>query len=43
MGTYHTTLFNTWLEKILIPEFKIGQVIIMDNATFHQPKKQIFD
>ncbi|SPJ31894.1 transposase [Candidatus Protochlamydia amoebophila] len=38
-GTCHTTLFNTQLEKILIPELKTGQVIIMDNTTFHQSKK----
>ncbi|MBS4162854.1 hypothetical protein PRO82_000131 [Candidatus Protochlamydia amoebophila] len=38
-GTCHTILFNTWLEKILIPELKTGQVIIMDNVTFHKSKK----
>ncbi|WP_350339718.1 transposase [Candidatus Rhabdochlamydia oedothoracis] len=34
--TCNTDLFNTWLEKILIPELKAGQVIIMDNASFHK-------
>ncbi|WP_272946395.1 transposase [Candidatus Protochlamydia amoebophila] len=35
-GACHTILFNTWLEKILIPELKIGQVIIMDPCYFSQ-------
>ncbi|MBS4170878.1 MULTISPECIES: transposase [unclassified Neochlamydia] len=34
--TCHSLLFNFWLEKILIPELKVGQVLIMDNATFHK-------
>ncbi|SPJ31676.1 unnamed protein product [Candidatus Protochlamydia amoebophila UWE25] len=38
-GTCHTILFNTWLEKILIPELKTGQLFIMDHATFHKSKK----
>ena len=28
--------FNTWLEKILIPELAKNSVIIMDNASFHK-------
>lgn len=35
-GTCNTELFNTWLKKILIPELSQGQVVIMDNATFHK-------
>ena len=35
-GTCNTSLFITWIEKMLIPELKQGQVIIMDNATFHK-------
>ena len=31
--------FNGWLEKCLLPELKYGQVIIMDNATFHKSKR----
>ncbi|MBS4163376.1 Uncharacterized protein PRO82_000677 [Candidatus Protochlamydia amoebophila] len=38
-GTCHPILFNTWLEKILIPELKTGQVIMMDHAPFHKSKK----
>lgn len=35
-GTCNASLFNTWIEKILIPELQPGQVIIMDNAAFHK-------
>lgn len=35
-GTCNTKLFNTWVERFLIPELHPGQVVIMDNATFHK-------
>ena len=38
-GTCNTELFNTWLEKVLLPELQQGQVVIMDNATFHKSSK----
>ena len=38
-GTCNTAVFNTWIEKILIPELRPGQVIIMDNASFHKSQK----
>ena len=38
-GTCDTTLFNLWLRDFLIDELKPGQVIIMDNATFHKSKQ----
>ena len=38
-GTCDTTLFNIWTEKFLMPELSPGQVIIMDNATFHKSQK----
>ena len=28
-------LFEAWLEQFLVPELKSGDVIILDNATFH--------
>ena len=31
--------FNGWLEKCLVPELKKGQVIVMDNASFHKSKE----
>ena len=38
-GTCDTLLFNLWIEEILIPELKPGQVVILDNATFHKSEK----
>jgi len=38
-GTCDTALFNTWLEKVLIPNLIPGQVLILDNASFHKSKK----
>lgn len=38
-GTCYTKLFEMWIEKFLAPELKPGQVVIMDNATFHKSKK----
>ena len=35
-GTCDSKLFNIWLEKILIPELKPRQVLILDNASFHK-------
>jgi len=31
--------FNGWLKKCLLPELRSGQIIIMDNATFHKSKE----
>lgn len=35
-GTCNTELFNAWLKQVLLPELKPGQVLILDNATFHR-------
>jgi transposase len=35
----NTILFETWVEEFLIKELKPGQVVIMDNASFHKSKK----
>lgn len=35
-GTCNTELFNVWLKQVMIPELKQGQVLILDNATFHR-------
>jgi len=40
-GTCNTSLFNAWLEQILVPELKPGQVVILDNASFHKSKASI--
>ena len=38
-GSCNTDIFNLWVEKVLLPELKPGQVIVLDNATFHKSKK----
>ena len=38
-GNVDSDVFNTWLEKILIPELPENSVIIMDNAAFHKGHK----
>lgn len=40
-GTCDTNLFNAWLEQILVPQLKPGQVIILDNASFHKSKTSL--
>ena len=38
-GSTNTEVFNTWIEKYLMPELKLNQVVIMDNASFHKSAK----
>lgn len=38
-GTCNTELFNNWTQQFLIKELEPGQVVILDNATFHKSKK----
>ena len=35
-GSCNRDLFETWLEKNLIPQLQPGDIIIIDNATFHK-------
>lgn len=35
-GTCDSSLFNTWLKQLLIPNLTPGQVLILDNASFHK-------
>lgn len=35
-GSTNTEIFIHWLKKILIPTLKKGQIIVMDNASFHK-------
>lgn len=35
-GTCNTLLFNAWVEHFLIPQLKKGQIVILDNASFHK-------
>lgn len=38
-GTCNTELFNQWVETFLVPSLIPGQVVILDNATFHKSEK----
>jgi transposase len=38
-GSIDTAIFNTWVEACLVPNLCPGQVVIMDNARFHQSAK----
>jgi transposase len=38
-GSCNTELFENWLEQFLVQELKPGQVVIMDNASFHKSHK----
>ena len=38
-GTCNTSLFNTWLKQVLIPNLTAGQVLILDNASFHKSRE----
>lgn len=35
-GACNRVVFETWLETCLLPVLEPGQVVIIDNATFHQ-------
>jgi transposase len=35
-GTCDTALFNVWLKQELLPSLTPGQVLILDNASFHK-------
>jgi len=35
-GSCNRALFETWLEKSLLPQLQPGNVLILDNATFHK-------
>ncbi len=38
-GTCNTKLFDLWIEQFLIPELHPGQVVILDNASFHKSER----
>jgi transposase len=38
-GTTTSTVFEEWFCKFLLPETQHGDVIIMDNASFHNKKR----
>jgi transposase len=38
-GYTNTIVFNHWVEHVLIPDLRPGQMIILDNAAFHKSKR----
>ena len=38
-GACNRTVFETWLETCLLPTLEPGQVLVMDNATFHKGER----
>jgi transposase len=38
-GSCNTNLFESWVEQFLIKELQNGQVVIMDNASFHKSQR----
>jgi transposase len=38
-GNCNTALFENWVAEFLIKELEYGQVVIMDNATFHKSQR----
>ncbi len=38
-GTCNAKFFEAWVDQCLTKELKAGQVLIMDNATFHKSKR----
>ena len=38
-GSCNTSLIEAWVEQFLIKELNPGQVVIMDNASFHKSQK----
>ncbi|MEM6522094.1 MAG: transposase, partial [Cyanobacteria bacterium P01_C01_bin.70] len=34
-----TALFEAWVEPFLVPDLAPGQVVVMDNASFHQSQR----
>lgn len=40
-GYTDADVFNTWVEKVLLPELPPGYTVILDNARFHQSAKTV--
>lgn len=38
-GSCNRSLFERWLEEMLVPQLKPNQTIILDNASFHKLDK----
>lgn len=40
-GYTNTNVFNQWVEECLIPDLRPGQVVVLDNASFHKSKRTV--
>ena len=38
-GHCNTALFEAWVEQFLVPDLAPGQVVVMDNASFHKSQR----
>ena len=38
-GSCNRAVFEQWLSDKLVPELKVGQMVILDNASFHKSEK----
>ena len=38
-GSANTSLFEAWVEQMLVPVLKPGQVVVMDNYVIHKSKR----
>ncbi|ETZ07617.1 hypothetical protein P618_200179 [Holospora obtusa F1] len=38
-GSCHTKLFEAWVKEVLIKGLEPGQIVIMNNAVFHQSQR----
>lgn len=38
-GSCNTELFEAWVDQFLVKDLQAGQVVIMDNASFHKSTK----
>ena len=38
-GMCDRKVFEAYVEKVLVPELRVGQTVIMDNASFHKSNK----
>ena len=38
-GYCDTALFEVWVERLLVPALHPGQVVVMDNASFHKSRR----
>jgi transposase len=38
-GATNARVFETYVEKVLMPSLRTGQIVVMDNLGAHRPKR----